>query len=75
MFREYRGCHNVYTFMFREYRGCHSLYSLKFFFCEVMNFVNVVGQLFFMDRYTEFQKYIYQINDFFLLGLDVKDKV
>lgn len=47
----------------REYRGCHSLYSLKFFFCEVMNFVNVVGQLFFMDRFLG--------NTFTTYGLDV----
>ena len=31
-------------------RGQHSFYFLKYFGCEILNFVNVIGQMFFMDR-------------------------
>ena len=27
----------------------HQFYALKFFFCEVLNFINVLGQIYFMD--------------------------
>lgn len=40
-------------------RGQHSFYFLKFFTCEVLNFVNVIGQMFLMDRFLghEFSTY------------------
>ena len=31
-------------------RGQHSFYFLKFLFCEVLNFVNVISQMFLMDK-------------------------
>ena len=34
----------------QENRGQHSFYFLLFLGCEILNFVNVVGQMFFMDR-------------------------
>ena len=34
---------------FVEDRGVHDMYALKFFFCEFLNLINVIGQLFFMD--------------------------
>ena len=34
----------------QENRGQHSFYFLQFLGCEILNFVNVVGQMFFMDR-------------------------
>ncbi len=40
-------------------RSNHDLYAFKFFFCELLNFVNVVGQIYFMDFFLggEFTKY------------------
>ena len=34
----------------RDFRGRHVKYSLRFFFCELLNFINIVGQIFYMDR-------------------------
>ena len=34
---------------FRLNIGKHSLYFWKFFFCEILNIVNVIGQIFFTD--------------------------
>ena len=31
-------------------RGQHSFYFLKYLCCEILNFVNVIGQMFFMDK-------------------------
>jgi len=40
-------------------RNNHQLYFAKFYFCEVLNFVNVIGQIFFMDLFLggEFTTY------------------
>ena len=35
---------------FRDNRGGHTFYCLKFIMCEVLNFVNVIGQMFLMDK-------------------------
>ena len=47
-------------------RGQHSFYFLKFFACEVLNFVNVLGQLFFMDMFLgyEFSTYGLKVIEF-----------
>jgi len=47
-------------------RGQHSFYFLKFFVCEVLNFVNVLGQLFFMDMFLgyEFSTYGLKVIEF-----------
>lgn len=28
----------------------HNFYAYRFFFCEILNFINVVGQIYFTDR-------------------------
>jgi len=40
-------------------RDNHSFYAMRFFFCELLNFVNIVGQIFFMDFFLggEFTTY------------------
>ena len=42
-----------------EDRHGHDFYALKFFFCEFLNLLNVVGQLFFMNFFLggEFTTY------------------
>ena len=44
---------------FCEDRHNHNFYAVRFFFCEFLNLVNVVGQLFFMDFFLggEFSTY------------------
>ena len=29
----------------------HSRYSLKFLFCEILNLINIIGQIFFIDSF------------------------
>lgn len=43
----------------RENMGNHTFYGTMFVFCELLNFVNVVGQIFLMDRFLggEFTTY------------------
>lgn len=33
----------------------HNFYAFKFFLCEVLNFVNVVGQIYFTDRFLGYE--------------------
>jgi len=44
---------------FCEDRHGHSFYAIRFFFCEVLNLINVIGQIFFMDLFLggEFTTY------------------
>lgn len=44
---------------FKLHRGTHTMYALRFFLCELLNFVNVIGQLYFIDFFLdgEFSKY------------------
>merc|ERR1712215_366088 len=34
---------------FTDNRNNHDFYAFRFFFCELLNFINVVGQIYFMD--------------------------
>jgi len=44
---------------FRLHRGTHGTYALRFFICEVLNFVNVLVQMYFIDFFLggEFMTY------------------
>ncbi|XP_042891032.1 innexin inx2-like [Penaeus japonicus] len=39
---------------FSRYFHYHDLYAYQFFLCEIMNFVNVVGQIYFTDRFLDY---------------------
>lgn len=51
---------------FRLHRGSHVLYSFKFFICEILNFVNVIGQIYFIDLFlgNEFTDYGIRVLEF-----------
>jgi len=44
---------------FRDYRGTHASYFSRFVACELLNLANVLGQMYFMDRFLggEFSTY------------------
>jgi len=44
---------------FATHRHNHEFYAFKFFFCELLNFANVLGQIYFMDMFLggEFTTY------------------
>jgi len=44
---------------FNDRRNNHDFYAFRFFFCELLNLINVVGQIFFMDFFLggEFTTY------------------
>ncbi len=48
---------------FRLNRGTHTLYALRYFACEVLNFVNVIAQISFIDFFVG--------GEFLAYGLDV----
>lgn len=59
---------------FRLHRGTHSLYALRFFLCEVLNLVNVVGQIFFIDVFLDYEFSTYGMRVFEYSGLEVEDR-
>jgi hypothetical protein len=44
-------------------RGTHGLYAIRFFLCEVLNFANVLGQIYFTDFFLgyEFRNYGFDV--------------
>ena len=50
---------NILVDYFNDTRHNHDGYTFRFFFCELLNFVNVVGQIYFMDFFLggEFTTY------------------
>jgi len=40
---------------FKNNRGTHTFYCLKFFGCELLNFINVIGQMFLMDKFLGYE--------------------
>lgn len=50
---------NLIVRYFRLHRGSHGLYALKYFLCEILNFVNCIAQIYFIDFFLggEFTQY------------------
>ena len=36
---------------FDKFHGTHTSYAVKYFLCELLSFVNVIGQIFFIDKF------------------------
>ena len=49
-------------------RKHHNGYAFKFFFCELLNLVNVIGQIFFIDFFLGGEFHQYGKFEFFLLN-------
>ncbi|XP_023213455.1 innexin inx2-like isoform X2 [Centruroides sculpturatus] len=52
----------IMEYMVKHFKH-HRMYALKYFLCELLTFVNVVGQMFLMDKFFD--------GEFFKYGLDV----
>ena len=48
---------------FRAHRGTHAYYAFSFFFCEFLNLVNIMAQIWFIDYFVD--------GEFTTLGFDV----
>jgi len=59
---------------FVEDRGVHDMYALKFFFCEFLNLINVIGQLFFMDFFLGGEFSTYGAEVLSMTNLDQEDR-
>lgn len=40
---------------FRLHRGSHGFYAIKYFCCELLNFVNVIAQMYFIDFFLGYE--------------------
>lgn len=59
---------------FSLHRGTHTLYALRFFLCEVLNFVNVIGQIFFIDVFLNYEFSTYGMRVFEYSGLEAENR-
>lgn len=59
-------CLSGLTCYFSGRRYEHQYYAIKFLLCEVLNFVNVIGQIFFIDLFLggQFRKYGVEVINF-----------
>lgn len=66
---------------FTRYFHHHNIYAFQFFFCEILNFANVIGQIYFTDRFLDygFLQYGPRVSDYAkpdtLSGHDPKDEI
>merc|ERR550534_1397381 len=59
---------------FRDNRGGHTFYFLRFITCEVLNFVNVIGQMFLMDKFLGYEFSTYGLSVLGYTNLDPKER-
>lgn len=59
---------------FRLHRGTHATYAMRFFLCEILNFVNVIGQIFFIDTFLNGEFSTYGLRVFEYTGLEPEDR-
>merc|ERR1711937_564124 len=59
---------------FRMHRGTHSMYAMRFFACEVLNFINVIGQIYFIDFFLNGTFLTYGTDVFNYTGLEFEDR-
>jgi len=59
---------------FRMHRGTHSGYAVKFFTMEIVNFINVIGQIYFIDFFLEGEFLTYGTDVFHYTGLEHEDR-
>jgi len=43
-------CENLVKYLWQT-KGMHNTYAIKYYICDVLNFVNVIGQMFFVDKF------------------------
>lgn len=61
---------------FRLHRGTHGSYALKYFLCEFLNFVNVIGQIYFLDFFLgyEFRTYGLDVINYYYSEMEPEDR-
>jgi len=59
---------------FRMHRGTHSVYAVKFFTMEIVNFINVIGQIYFIDFFLAGEFLTYGTDVFHYTGLEHEDR-
>jgi len=59
---------------FRLHRGTHGLYALRYFGCEVLNFANVILQIFFLDMFLGYEFSTYGMDVINFSEMDPMDR-
>jgi len=59
---------------FRMHRGTHSLYALRFFGLEVVNFINVICQIYFIDYFLDYEFATYGTDVLSYTGLEHEER-
>jgi len=57
------------------HRGQHSFYFIKFLTCEVLNFVNVISQMFLMDKFLGYEFSTYGLKVIQFSEMDLEERV
>ena len=56
-------------------KGSHQLYVTKYIFCEILNFANIVGQLYFMNFFLGGQFFDYGVDILKVSEMPIEDRV
>jgi len=57
------------------HRGQHSFYFIKFLACELLNFVNVISQMFLMDKFLGYEFSTYGLKVIKFSEMDLEERV
>lgn len=66
---------NTIVKYFTLHRGTHALYALRYFACEVLNFVNVIAQIYFIDYFLDYEFRTYGLDVLSFSEMEAEDRV
>ena len=58
----------------RLHRGTHGFYALKYFLCELLNFANVIAQIWFTDFFLDYEFWNYGIDAITYSQMEFEDR-
>jgi len=64
----------IITHYFKQNQGKHFLYAAKFFACEFLNLINVVGQMYFVDRFLGYEFSTYGMDAIKFSEMEARDR-
>jgi len=56
------------------HRGTHGLYTARYIFCEILNFANVIGQIYFTDYFLGYEFRTYGSDVLSYTGMEYEDR-
>jgi hypothetical protein len=60
---------------FRLHRGTHAFYAMRYFGCEILNLINVIGQIYFIDMFLGYEFRTYGLDVVNMTEMEPEERV